>query len=77
MPSPTSYLVRGATFLAHVGASIVVAPYRYFYHENTRDPILSILRSLNKTTILNETKRWINRKQREAQYVQAAVSFSL
>lgn len=76
MPSLNLDLVKGAlTFLVHVGASIIIAPYRYFYHENTRDPIISILRSQDVLTIKNEIDRWLKLKQKEAQYVQAAVSY--
>ena len=72
----TKYLLRAPAFLLQASVTVVVAPYRYFYHENTRDPILRILQSEDQTVVRDEVRRWIDRKRNEAQYVQAAVSLA-
>lgn len=69
-------LYKASAFIMHVGASVVVAPYRFFYHENTRDPIRNILNleNQNESGIKEEVDRWLKLKLKEALYTQAAVS---
>lgn len=69
-------LCEALDFIGHVGASIVVAPYRFFYHENTRDPIRNILnlQDQNGSKIKIEVDRWLELKIKEIPYTQVAVS---
>ena len=75
--SPAKRILGVPAFIIYIGASILTWPYRFFYNENTRDPIIAIVSGQDETTIQLEVNRWLKVKLKEARYVEAAVSLPL
>ena len=75
--SPAKRILGVPAFIIYIGTSILRWPYRFFYDENTRDPIIAIVSGQDETTIQFEVNRWLKVKLKEARYVETTVSLPL
>lgn len=74
--SPRQVFQKATAAFSETAIAVITSPYYLLYDRNTKSPILAIAGALKEEDISHHLRGWLAIKDKEAQYVQVAVSCS-